>query len=40
MLNGKIFYCIKFFINFGVVVVGFLGGYIEKEDNLIYIGNV
>ena len=37
--NGKTLYRIKSLINFGVVVAGSLGGYIEKEDNLAHSGN-
>ena len=37
--NGKTLYRIKSLINFGVVVAGSLGGYIEKEDNLTHTGN-
>ena len=37
--NGKTLYRIKALINFGVVVAGSLGGYIEKEDNLAHSGN-
>ena len=38
-LNGKTLYRIKALIDFGVVVAGSLGGYIEKEDNLAHSGN-
>ena len=38
-LNGKTLYRIKALIDFGVVVAGSLGGYIEKEDNLTHTGN-
>ena len=37
--NGKTLYRIKALIDFGVVVAGSLGGYIEKEDNLAHTGN-
>ena len=37
--NGKTLYRIKALIDFGVVVAGSLGGYIEKEDNLAHSGN-
>ena len=37
--NGKTLYRIKALIDFGVVVAGSLGGYIEKEDNLTHTGN-
>ena len=37
--NGKTLYRIKSLINFGVVVAGSLGGYIEKEDTLTHTGN-
>lgn len=37
--NGKTLYRIKAIIDFGIVVAGSLGGYIEKEDNLAHSGN-
>ena len=37
--NGKTLYRIKALIDFGVVLAGSLGGYIEKEDNLAHSGN-
>jgi len=37
--NGKTLYRIKALIDFGVVLAGSLGGYIEKEDNLTHTGN-
>ena len=37
--NGKTLYRIKALIDFGVVLAGSLGGYIEKEDNLAHTGN-
>lgn len=37
--NGKTLYRIKALIDFGVVVAGSLGGYIEKEDNLTHTDN-
>jgi len=37
--NGKTLYRIKALIDFGVVVAGSLGGYIEKEDNLTHSNN-
>ena len=37
--NGKTLYRIKALIDFGVVLAGSLGGYIEKEDNLAHTGD-
>ena len=37
--NRKTLYRIKALIDFGVVLAGSLGGYIEKEDNLTHTGN-